>query len=238
MTRLVFPDDRMVLRPGTAGDNVRNTAGSRAVVYADQAGTQLADIQTLGGTSVAGSALIIDAYSLLPLFLGPDNIDTVYIQVDNGPLTASYPRVDDRLDTLDSRLDTVDAPWTSYTPLWTASTAPGLGNGTIQGRCARIAGTGIARGRLVFGSTTTYGSGSYQISLPPTIPATGANGKAVGQLFLFQSGQPTRGGTCAVLDNTGTLWLVSPTGGDINPTTPWTWAAGGEIHWTITYEAA
>lgn len=104
MARLVFPDDRMVVRPGTAGAAMRNAAGLSAVVYADLAGTVLADIQTTSGQAVAGSTLVVDAYSQLPLFLGPDGADAVWVTVAGGPLTPVYARVDDRLDDLAGQL--------------------------------------------------------------------------------------------------------------------------------------
>lgn len=105
--RLVFPQDPTVQRPGPPGSAVRNAAGGVATIYADASGTQLADIQNLDGTSIAGSMLIVDAYSRLPPFLGPDGADTVYISVDNGPVTAVYARADDRLDVLGSQLNAV-----------------------------------------------------------------------------------------------------------------------------------
>lgn len=57
--------------------------------------------------------------------------------------------------------------WVSWTPIWTATTTnPSLGNGTLVGAYMLMSKLCIFRLRLVFGSTTTRGVGSYQMSLP------------------------------------------------------------------------
>jgi hypothetical protein len=56
---------------------------------------------------------------------------------------------------------------TSYTPSWTAvTTNPAIGNGTIVGAYKQIGKMVFFRVSIAFGSTTTYGSGAYSISLP------------------------------------------------------------------------
>lgn len=55
---------------------------------------------------------------------------------------------------------------TLYTPAWTATADPSLGNGELSGwyaRAGRLCHGGI---RLVMGSTTTYGTGTWGFSLP------------------------------------------------------------------------
>jgi hypothetical protein len=57
--------------------------------------------------------------------------------------------------------------WTAYTPQLTATTTnPSLGNGTATGRYAQIGKLVYFWAQITFGSTTTRGSGSYQVSLP------------------------------------------------------------------------
>lgn len=84
---------------------------------------------------------------------------------------------------LRDNLKAIGDPWTSYTPAWTASgTAPAIGNGAIIGKY-------IAAGKLIhfrvvltMGSTTTYGTGQYSISLPTNAHGTGlqvASGEAL-----------------------------------------------------------
>lgn len=263
MARLVFPDDTIILRPGAPGSVVRNAAGATATVYTDAAGTTLADIQQLDGTAIVNSELPVDAFTRLPYFLGPDGVDTLYVQVDKGPFARITARVDDRLDLVEpkvvdlqtkydsmaadlgprvtsneSRLTTIEGGWTAYTPVWTSNgTAPAVGNGLIDGRYRKIGKVAFVRGILRMGSSTTYGTGTYSMSLPSVLPADAAVGKTPGSLFLWQSGGASnpRGGICAI-SNATTLWLISAAGGDITNTNPWTWASGGEIHWNITYQ--
>jgi len=57
--------------------------------------------------------------------------------------------------------------WQSYTPVWTASvTNPNIGNGTIIGRYCVIGKTCHVSIQLQAGSTTTFGSGNYFLSIP------------------------------------------------------------------------
>jgi hypothetical protein len=65
--------------------------------------------------------------------------------------------------------------WTSYTPTWTAASVnPVLNNGSFTGSAyARINKLVIFRIVLTMGSTTTYGTGAWRLTLPVT-PLTAA----------------------------------------------------------------
>jgi hypothetical protein len=57
--------------------------------------------------------------------------------------------------------------WVNYTPSWTSSgTQPNIGNGVIAGKWRRVGDSIECQVLLVAGSTTTYGSGIYFLSLP------------------------------------------------------------------------
>lgn len=57
--------------------------------------------------------------------------------------------------------------WISYTPTWTASTTnPSIGNGVLEGGYRRFGKLMEFWVRIVAGSTTTFGSGSYIVGLP------------------------------------------------------------------------
>lgn len=92
MARLTFPSDRLVYKASTfAGSGFASSAGSTATVYADAAGTTLADVQNLDGSANATATFTVDSTSRLPLFLGPANgADTLYVKIDAGPVTAIY----------------------------------------------------------------------------------------------------------------------------------------------------
>lgn len=59
------------------------------------------------------------------------------------------------------------AAWTSYTPVWTATSSnPALVNGTLTGAYMKIGKTVLVRILLTAGSSTTFGSGGWKLSLP------------------------------------------------------------------------
>jgi hypothetical protein len=106
MARLIGPSEAsrevkaIVSAAGVTRNLFQSKAGRPATFYTDSAATQLADILTLGGAPIAGSALNIDAYSMLPLFQFPDGLELLYVVVDGGPAWPVYAREDDRLDAL------------------------------------------------------------------------------------------------------------------------------------------
>lgn len=104
MARKVFPQDRLVNRvPTTSGLPITNYGANSLTVYTDAAGTLLADIQTYpGGVTIAGSVITCDAQGTMPLFLGPDGVDDLYVLPVGGAVQAIYARYDDRVDTLET----------------------------------------------------------------------------------------------------------------------------------------
>lgn len=55
----------------------------------------------------------------------------------------------------------------NYTPVWSSSgTQPSLGNGTLTGRAAIVAGMVFLAIRLGIGTTTTFGTGTWFFSTP------------------------------------------------------------------------
>lgn len=64
----------------------------------------------------------------------------------------------------------MQAAWTTFTSTWSgATTNPVLGNGSLDTAYMKIGKTVHLRLRLVFGSTTTAGSGLYGFTLPAAI---------------------------------------------------------------------
>jgi hypothetical protein len=130
--------------------------------------------------------------------------------------------------------------WQAYTPSWTSNgTQPSLGNGTISGRYIVIGNLCIAHFRLIMGSTTTFGTGAYLISLPTEQAARFPSQFGVGDCF----------------DNTGSTWpcifryhqtnppivaaLATNVGsGFVGQTVPFTWAQSDEWKGSIYYEVA
>lgn len=139
-------------------------------------------------------------------------------------------------------VDTLLGAWAAYTPAWTGSTGnPSLGNGTLTGRYCRIGDLVVCQGRLIAGSTTTFGSGTYSISLPVTSAnAFGSNGiigsawlrDASGndyQMQLIDVGTTFSGRPGAATFGGNSAWAA---------TTPMTMANGDWVSWHCLYEAA
>jgi hypothetical protein len=100
VARKTFPDDRSAYF--IRGGAFRSLAGETATVYSDAGGTTLANIQTVGAVAIPSAQLTIDSDSRLPLFLGPDGVDLVYVVIDGHDPVPVYARVDDRLDSLET----------------------------------------------------------------------------------------------------------------------------------------
>jgi hypothetical protein len=128
--------------------------------------------------------------------------------------------------------------WTSYTPTWgTYGTAPSLGNGTLVGAWMQVQKLVLFRIRLTAGSTTTFGTNGWTLTLP-TSPNTGvrwafagiAQDSSTGSIYAM-----TAGGTSSTIGVYNAA--ASPLTGVTN-TAPFTWATGDTLDVQGTYEAA
>jgi hypothetical protein len=130
--------------------------------------------------------------------------------------------------------------WTSYTPAWTGSvTNPVLGNGTIAGRYSKVGKMVDFSIKITAGSTTTFGSGPWSLSLPVAAASvidmignvligdlTGTSMYSMGAAYIPDGGttlQAYAGGK-----NDGAL---------VSATYPQTWANGDRLWVTGRYEA-
>lgn len=135
--------------------------------------------------------------------------------------------------------------WVSYTPTWTSTgSAPAIGNGTLIGRYS-IEGKSVTVSiSLVFGSTTTAGTGVYQFALPFT--AVTRTGQAwIGSAMATDTGVASTIGGCQV---TSAATVVTPTGptnstqtnngSGWGATVPFTFGNTDSLWLTFTYEIA
>lgn len=141
----------------------------------------------------------------------------------------------------DAELNSLNAPgWTSYGSIaWSSSgTQPVLNNGTLTGRYRRTTDSDLVifEFRLTMGSTTTYGTGTYFISVPVTPSATAVTNNC-GYGYILDSG--TQDKICGLKfeDNTK-ITPVGATGGVVTPTNPQTWASGDQLRGVMIYEPA
>ncbi|MFI1524925.1 hypothetical protein [Streptomyces griseus] len=131
-------------------------------------------------------------------------------------------------------------PWTAYTPTWSgATTNPVIGNGTLTGRYMKIGRSCHLRIEMLAGSTTTYGSGGWSLSLPFAAAATGAQ---IGIAHTHQSQRIQGAFTIAPGASVGLAFF--PTTGApallswVASTVPVTWASGGRLSIYAEYETA
>jgi hypothetical protein len=125
----------------------------------------------------------------------------------------------------------------TYTPTWAAATtAPAIGNGNLSAAWRRGPGNMIdAEISLFTGSTTTYGSGIYTLSLPT---AARAGQSLVGEVIGFNSGVASQIGA-AVLNGTSAVQVTfHGSGAAWSATGPWTFKSGDYVKVRLRYEAA
>jgi hypothetical protein len=172
--------------------------------------------------------------SSLPIFTGDST--NVYIVIDNSGLTESYKITRETL--LGSNI-----PWTSYTPIWTSSSInPAIGNGTITGAYQVIGKTCFVRGNIAMGSTTTFGTGEWYVSMP----ITAVNADAILMtVTLLDNGSAwynaIMAGARAGFNTKAAIQYVNiqnGTANDVNETQPFTWTNGDRFIWNGSYEIA
>jgi hypothetical protein len=139
----------------------------------------------------------------------------------------------------------ISPPYIAYTPTWTASgTAPAIGNALVTGRYVQIGKLVHCYGRVSFGSTSTFGTGTYSFALPVTASASVSGGAShLGVAFIYDNSAnaSTLPQIYALTATTmsfeyAATYLGANAG--ITNTTPWTWAVNDQIAWNFVYEAA
>lgn len=133
------------------------------------------------------------------------------------------------------------AVWSSYTPAWTAaSTNPVLNNGALVGRYIKIGRTVTAAIILTMGSTTTYGSGAQELSLPFTAAAAIVSYLGTARF----TGASTWLGQTYVILGSSTMQVTFPasasatTGASMSASAPETQSNGDILRASITYQSA
>lgn len=152
-------------------------------------------------------------------------------------VTAAYLNAEVR-----DQFNDIIAAWTTYTPTWTAATTnPVLGNGTIVGRYKRIGKTVHLQIDLTMGSTTTYGSGAWSVTLP--LAAASSSGSRIGAAQAL-GGANRYAGQIVVSSGASGISAFFPASASVSnlssvaAAVPFAWANGNELRITATYEAA
>jgi len=145
---------------------------------------------------------------------------------------------------------TADPTWQSYTPTWgSTGTAPSLGNGTLVGTYVQQGKLVTFRAVLTLGSTSTIGTGQYNLSLP--VEATPGGGSGGNIATVNGTGwviDASAGGyyfiRADILDSTTSVRFrllnasaTYATLGSVAQDTPFTFATSDTINISGTYEA-
>jgi len=133
----------------------------------------------------------------------------------------------------------VPGVWASYTPVWSSSgTAPAIGNGTISGRWVQVGKTVSVKISLLFGTTSTYGTGGYSISLP-VAAATSVGSVGAGYLNDVSAGGGGHYNGIAVVRTvapTVALILEASSHAQVSAVGPVTWANTDAWTFSLAYE--
>ncbi|MFE4658371.1 hypothetical protein ACFRFJ_17035 [Streptomyces hydrogenans] len=130
--------------------------------------------------------------------------------------------------------------WQTYTPAWTASSSnPSLGNGSIGGQYSRVGDTVSFHVKITSGSSTTYGSGTWSISLPVQA-AAGVDALGTVMIGDATSSSAYSLGAAYIPAGSSTAGLYVGGKGDgalVSATFPQTWATGDRLWVSGTYRA-
>jgi hypothetical protein len=132
------------------------------------------------------------------------------------------------------------AGWTAFTPTWTCTgTAPSLGNGSLAGSYKQLGKTVHMWGQLTAGSTTTFGTGTWIMSIPITATSNGA--QMIGSCYPQDTGVNAYAGVVGQNSTTTRTFISTGAAGvaaaNITNVFPFTWANGDLLRWSLTYES-
>ncbi|MFF9199954.1 hypothetical protein ACF09L_32585 [Streptomyces sp. NPDC014779] len=145
-----------------------------------------------------------------------------------------------------ARLAQISGIWTPYAVAWTATTTnPAIGNGILEGKYALVGGLCVVRVNVAMGSSTTYGSGQYQFSLPFPAAALGhPDFHWVGTSTALDRAAAWYPGQCRVASGASVVMPISSTTATGGTTTEWnsgrpfTWGNTDILNLEVAYEPA
>jgi len=183
------------------------------------AGTGISGGGTSGTVTITNSmATAIDAKGDLIAGTGADAFSRLAVGANNLVLTADSSTATGLKYSTD---------WTSYTPTWTSSaTAPSLGNGTLQGLYLQVGKNVHVLINFKAGSTTTFGTGTWNFSLPFTSKSLGTGAWGIPAAGYLEdvgiNAYSVQSGYCSG----GNFEPVAAAGGVISSSNPFIWGNG------------
>jgi hypothetical protein len=221
----------VVLENGVAGNQIYDVFTPTKVTVSDPATITLASNDVL--TFVAANANATDwfciAGNLQPFanFTYKRGVIVTGSLVITGSVTLNNTRIDN--------------DWSSYTPSWTSDgTQPVLNNGTLTGKYKQIGKTVFVRVKLLIGSTTTTGTGTWYFSLP--VNAAAADAIIMPATLLDNTVAWYQATVNGVYGNfTDKTALIHDTAGSgsvsVTNSTPFTWGSTDSLQFNGSYEA-
>lgn len=131
----------------------------------------------------------------------------------------------------------VQATWDIYVPTVTGTTNPSIGNGVLTGRYLRLGKTIICTIVMQMGSTTTYGSGTWTITLPVASVWASQTDVSMGSAHLFDTSATARKTGQVFNVGQSTVRIVTDSATLVGTAVPWTWATGDVLSLDLVYEA-
>lgn len=124
-----------------------------------------------------------------------------------------------------------------YTPTWISTgTQPALGNGTLLGEFVEIGQWLVVAVRLLIGSTTTFGTGTYKFGVPRAVVNELPNWYGSATFYdssvpVFNLGVPFM----VIGEQDKVSFAVHGAAAGVTPTVPFTWAVNDILQFTIGY---
>lgn len=129
--------------------------------------------------------------------------------------------------------------FTTYTPTWVTTGAgadPTIGNGTLSGRYMQVGKAVFVAIKITFGTTTTVGSGIYEVGLP-LASASGYSGLLMGQAVDTGSSITAIHGQVGGSDSAATL-VINDSNAVVTHAAPYAWGSTDIISIAGWYEVA
>lgn len=154
-----------------------------------------------------------------------------------------------QLNILGGDLNVLGGGWVAdaraSTTIWTGATvSPTLGNGTLASRIRTVGKTINWIVQITMGSTTTFGTGAWQLVLPTASLLSGQPFDAVIRDASATKSYPSIAELIPASTTTATLRILNTTAGneflsvDSSGTRPITWATGDMLTAEFLFEAA
>lgn len=149
----------------------------------------------------------------------------------HAPTDAELETWHDALNALTGQLSTFASTWRS------TGTAPALGNGTLVGRYFQAGALVVGRITLTPGSTSTFGTGSYNFDLPTTL-LSGNQWQSLGACTIRDSSGALTYALSAFSASSTTVSAANGSGNRLGALSPITLASADTIDFWFSYESA